>query len=295
MSLGYIRVVVVVVLAVTGCRSNGGSNSEVLPIPTVTSTTQTPTTSAAPATSAGGFSNILIEIFPFENIPLQVGDCYDIDFYAEPIECESLHDGQVISTSAVLNSSLIESIDEDSWFEAIDIACVDEFESFLKTGYDYGSGQYVIDAIIKSVNPLTIYCTVVSSDGEKWIGSAEVVIGSYDNVEFGDCFDPPTKTDDALVIPCSRPHYAEMFLVDATIGIEDVYAPYPTDEEWDEITDQICLSPFKKYTGKSIDDVDYSMALIFPLEYDWEQIDSRVVSCAITSGTGAKWVGSKRK
>ncbi len=136
---------------------------------------------------------------------------------------------------------------------------------------------------------------MVSSDGKKWIGSAEVVIGSYDNVEFGDCFDPPTKTDDALVIPCSRPHYAEMFLVDATIGIEDVYAPYPTDEEWDEITDQICLSPFKKYTGKSIDDVDYSMALIFPLEYDWEQIDSRVVSCAITSGTGAKWVGSKRK
>ncbi len=153
MSLGYIRVVVVVVLALTGCRSNGGSNSEVLSIPTVTSTTQTPTTSVAPASSDGGFSNILIEIFPFENIPLQVGDCYDIDFYAEPIECESLHDGQVISTSAVLNSSLIESIDEDSWFEAIDIACVDEFESFLKTGYDYGSDQFVIDAIIKSVNP----------------------------------------------------------------------------------------------------------------------------------------------
>ena len=291
----YSRVVFVVFLAMTGCRSNGESNSEDLTAPIVTSTTQTPTTSVAPTTSALSVSDILVDIFPFESTALQVGNCYDIDFYAEPIECESLHDGQVISTSAVLSSSLIESNDDDSWFEAIDIACVDEFESFLKTGYDYGSDQFVIDAIIKSVNPLTIYCTVVSSDGKKWIGSAEVVIGSYDNVEFGDCFDPPTKTDDALVIPCSRPHYAEMFLVDATIGIDDADAPYPTDDEWDEITDQICLSPFKKYTGKSIDDVDYSIALIFPLEYDWEQIDSRVVSCAITSGTGEKWVGSKRK
>jgi hypothetical protein len=291
----FSKYLVVVVLAMTGCRSDGGSNSEDLPIVTVPPTTEAPTTSVAPTTSAVDLLNILVEIFPFENAVLQVGDCYDIDFDAEPVECESPHDGQVISTSAVLSSSLIQSIDEDAWFEAIDIACVDEFESFLKTGYDYGTGQYVIDAIIKSADPLTIYCTVVSSDGEKWIGSAEVVIGSYDNVEFGDCFDPPTKTDDALVIPCSRPHYAEMFLVDAKIGLDDVYATYPTDDEWDEITDRICLNPFKRYTGKSIDDVNYSIALIFPLEYDWAQIENRVVSCAITSGTGAKWVGSKRK
>ena len=289
------RFLIVVVLAMTGCSANGGSNGEDLPIPTIPPTSAAPTTTSGPTTSIAGFSGILVEIFPFENTALRVGDCYNIDLNAEPIECDSLHDGQVISTNAVLSSSLIESNDEDAWFEAIDTACVDEFESFLDIGYDYGNDQYVIDAIIKSINPLTIYCTVVSSDGEKWIGSAEVVIGSYDNVEFGDCFDPPTKTDDALVIPCSRPHYAEMFLVDTKIGSNDIYAPYPTDDEWDEITDRICLGPFKKYTGKSIDDVDYSMALIFPLEYDWEEIANRNVSCAITSGTGAKWVGSKRK
>jgi len=37
------------------------------------------------------------------------------------------------------------------------------------------------------------------------------------------------------------------------------------------------------------------VAIIFPLETDWEDIASRTISCAITSGTGANWVGSKAK
>ena len=57
----------------------------------------------------------------------------------------------------------------------------------------------------------------------------------------------------------------------------------------------MCTSPFRKYTGKSIDDVDYSFELIFPIESDWPDVSSRVASCAITSGTGADLVGSKRK
>jgi hypothetical protein len=195
----------------------------------------------------------------------------------------------------LLDSSLLSSSDEDLWFEAIDESCIDTFESFTNIPYSYGDGPYVIDAIIRSESPLSIYCTIIGSDGEKWKGSAEMFIGSYDSVAFGDCFDPPTETEDAIVIPCSKPHYAEMFLVDAKIGLNDIYDTYPTDSEWDEIRDRICPNPFKKYTGKSIDDVDYSVAIIFPLETDWEDIASRTISCAITSGTGANWVGSKAK
>ena len=276
-------------LCLAGCGTSSSQSEGDLPAPTI------PPSIVDTTTSTVGFSNIAIDIFPFQNSDLTVGDCYDMGDFAQSIDCSELHDGQVISTSTLLDSNLLSSSDEDLWFEAIDESCIDYFESFTNVSYAYGDGPYVIDAIIKSTSPLMIYCTVISSDGEKWTGSAEIVVGSYDSVAIGDCFDPPTETKDAIVIPCSKPHYAEMFLVNANIGLNDIYDPYPTDKEWDEIRDRICPSPFKKYTGKNIDDVDYSMAIIFPLESDWEDIASRSISCAITSGTGKNLVGSKRK
>jgi hypothetical protein len=276
-------------LCLAGCGTSSSQSEGDLPAPTI------PPSIADTTTSTVGFSNIAIDIFPFQNSDLAIGDCYDMGDFAQSIDCSELHDGQVISTNTLLDSSLLSSSDEDLWFEAIDESCIDYFESFTNVTYAYGDGPYVIDAIIKSTSPLMIHCTVISSDGEKWTGSAEIVVGSYDSVAFGDCFDPPTETEDAIVIPCSKPHYAEMFLVDAKIGLNDIYDPYPTEKEWDDIRDRICPSPFKKYTGKNIDDVDYSMAIIFPLESDWEDIASRTISCAITSGTGKNLVGSKRK
>ena len=271
------------------CQTSNTQGEGDLPAPTI------PPSIADSTTSTVGFANIAITIFPFQNSEFEIGDCYDMGDFAEPLECDDFHDGQVISSNTPLDSSLLTSSSEDQWFEAIDESCIEHFESFVSIAYSYGEGPYVIDAIIKSANPLSVYCTIIGSDGEKWRGSAEVVIGSYDNVVFGNCFDPPTDTEDALVIPCSKPHYAEMFLVDAKIGLNDIYDPYPTDAEWDDIRDRICPGPFKKYTGKSFDDVDYSIAIIFPLESDWEEISSRTISCAITSGTGANWSGSKRK
>ena len=285
----FSRFLIIGALCLGGCGSSNSQSEGDLPAPTI------PPSIAETTTSTIGFSNIAIDIFPFQNSDLKIGDCYDMGDFAQPIDCSELHDGQVISTNNLLDSSLLSSSDEDLWFEAIDESCIDNFESFTNVSYANGDGPYVIDAIIKSESPLSIYCTVINSDGEKWTGSAEIVIGSYENVEFGDCFDPPTETEDAIVIPCSKPHYAEMFLVDAKIGLSNTYDPYPTSNEWDDIRDQVCSSPFKIYTGKNIDDVDYSMAIIFPLESDWEDLASRTISCAITTGTGEDLVGSKRK
>ena len=276
-------------LCLAGCGTSSSQSEGDLPAPTI------PPSIADTTTSTVGFSNIAIDIFPFQNSDLAIGDCYDIGYFAQSIDCSELHDGQVISTNTLLNSSLLSSSDEDLWFETIDESCIDYFESFTNTTYAYGDGPYVIDAIIKSESPLSIFCTVIGSDGEKWPGSAEYKIGSYEGVEYGDCFNFPTETEDAVVVRCSQPHDAEMFLVDAKLGITDVNALYPSEAEWSQIVDRMCLSPFRKYTGKSIDDVDYSFELIFPIESDWPDISSRVASCAITSGTGADLVGSKRK
>ena len=285
----FSRFLVVGALCLAGCGTSSSQSEGDLPAPTI------PPLIAETTTSTVGFSNIAIDIFPFQNSDLAIGDCYDMGDFAQPIDCTELHDGQVISTNTLLDSSLLSSVDEDLWFEAIDESCIDNFESFTNTTYAYGDGPYVIDAIIKSESPLSIFCTVFGSDGEKWTGSAEYKIGSYEGVEYGDCFNFPTETEDAVVVRCTQPHDAEMFLVDVKLGITDVNALYPSEDEWSQIVDRMCTSPFRKYTGKSIDDVDYSFELIFPIESDWPDVSSRVASCAITSGTGADLVGSKRK
>ena len=285
----FSRFLVVGALCLAGCGTSSSQSEGDLPAPTI------PPLIAETTTSTVGFSNIAIDIFPFQNSDLAIGDCYDMGDFAQPIDCTELHDGQVISTNTLLDSSLLSSVDEDLWFEAIDESCIDNFESFTNTTYAYGDGPYVIDAIIKSESPLSIFCTVIGSDGEKWTGSAEYKIGSYEGVEYGDCFNFPTETEDAVVVRCTQPHDAEMFLVDVKLGITDVNALYPSKAEWSQIVDRICTSPFKKYTGKSIDDVGYTFELIFPIESDWPDASSRVASCAITSGTGADMVGSKRK
>lgn len=276
-------------LFLAGCGTSNSQSEGDLPAPTI------PPSIAETTTPTIGFSEIAIDIFPFQNSDIEIGDCYNIGDFAQLIDCSELHDGQVISTNTLLDPSLLPSNDEDLWFEAIDESCIDNFESFTNVSYAYGDGPYVIDAIIKSESPLSIYCTVISSDGEKWTGSAEYKIGSYEGVEYGDCFNFPTETEDAVVVRCSQPHDAEMFLVDVKLGITDVNAFYPSEAEWSQIVDRMCTSPFRKYTGKSIDDVDYSFELIFPIESDWPDVSSRVASCAITSGTGADLVGSKRK
>lgn len=283
------KFLVVGALCLVGCGASRSQSEGDLPAPTITPSIADTTTTTI------GFSNIAIDIFPFQNSELAIGDCYEMAEFARPVDCSELHDGQVISLNTSLDIQLTSSTSEESWFDAIDEACINSFEDFLKVRYSYGDGQFVLDAIIKSADPLSINCTVIRSDNEKWVGSAEVEIGSYENVGFGDCFDPPDGIEDAVVIPCSKPHYAEMFLVDAKIGLDDIYAPYPTDDEWNNIQDRICTGPFMKYTGKSINAVDYSMALILPLESDWDDISSRTISCAITSGTGSSWSGSKRK
>ena len=287
--MGFSRFLVVGALWLAGCGASSSQSEGDLPAPTI------PPSIAETTTSTVGFSSIAIDIFPFQNSDLAIGDCYDMGDFAQPIDCSELHDGQVISTNTLLDSSLLSSSDEDLWFEAIDESCIDNFESFTNVSYAYGDGPYVIDAIIKSESPLSIHCTVIGSDGEKWTGSAEYEIGSYEGVEYGDCFNFPTETEDAVVVRCTQPHDAEMFLVDVKLGITDVNALYPSEDEWSQIVDRMCTSPFRKYTGKSIDDVDYSFELIFPIESDWPDTSSRVASCAITSGTGADLVGSKRK
>jgi len=309
-------------LVVVGCQTNTGESpvrtfplrpstttSSVLVPPRPSTTTSSVLVPPRPSTTTSSVSvpttiiadfSFVADMFPFEDDSIEVRGCYDRGYYAQPVTCKSLHDGQAIGLG-VLDSSLLLIKEKDVWLKAIDDRCLPLFETFRafetysRTGQSVDSSSFVLDAIVKRVNPLTIYCTVVSRDATKWLGSAEIVVGTYSDVGVGDCFNPPTQLDDAEVVPCSEPHYAEMFLKDALIGLNLELDPYPSEANWGEIMVRLCSQSFRQYTGKRIEDVDYSMALIYPVKSDWKDLNRRVASCAITSGTGQQWVGSKRK
>lgn len=297
------RLMVASALIMAGCQTNSGESPvRTFPPRPSTTTTRLSTTSSSSSTSTTISADLsfVAEMFPIADDSLEVRDCYDKGYYAQLVDCESPHDGQIIGR-VVLDKSLLLVREKEVWLTAIDNQCAYAFEEFRndephsRDGQNPDSSSFILDAIVLPVNLLQIYCTVVLRNGATWTGSAEIAIGLYSDVEVGDCFNPPTQIDDAEVVPCSEPHYAEMFLKDAPIGLNDELDPYPSDSEWEEIQVRLCLEPFRQYTGKRYQDVAYSFALIFPVKTNWKDLAARTVSCAITSGTGQQWVGSKRK
>ena len=146
----FSKFMVIGALFFASCGTSSSQSEGDLPAPTI------PPSIADTTTSTIGFSNIAIDIFPFENSDFAIGDCYDIEDFAQPIDCSKLHDGQVISTNTLLDSSLLSSSDEDLWYAEIDESCIDTFESFPNIPYSHADGPYVIDAIIRSESPLSV-------------------------------------------------------------------------------------------------------------------------------------------
>ena len=141
-----------------------------------------------------------------------------------------------------------------------------------------------------------VSCTVEDANGDLWAGTAEAITGSYFGIEVGDCFDFPTATSNALEIDCNEPHEGEMYIVDELVLDEDPSAPYPTEDEWDEIATFICDGPFEDYTGYSTSDenVNLSYSYVFVLEEDWYDVASRQLSCVVVSYDGTLLEGSTR-
>jgi len=119
-------------------------------------------------------------------------------------------------------------------------------------------------------------------------------VGSYEGIDVGECFDFPTVSA-AVERSCDEPHDAEMFVTDASVGLNATDAPYPTRQQWQEFSATLCYQPFADYTGQTIEETtELSMSLLFPPEADWDTISRRTLSCAIVSIDDAPLTGSKR-
>ena len=122
----------------------------------------------------------------------------------------------------------------DVWSGAASGQCATAFQEF--TGGAIETSTFSIAAVLASPGaPPVIACAAVTADASQWAGTAEEIVGAYEGIDVGECFNFPTQDSDAEEIGCDEPHEAEMFLVKAPVGLDDPLAPYPTEAEWDEI------------------------------------------------------------
>jgi Septum formation len=229
---------------------------------------------------------------------LELRDCFNVgaDTRVVIANCEELHDGQILRIDVPLDGVDPSDPSAEVWLQAARIVCVDHFEEFVGAALDSANTIFTIAPVVTDVaTPPVIACAAVHVANEQWAGTAERITGSYVGIEVGDCFDFPTQSSNAREISCDEPHEAEMFLVDASLGLDLPEAPYPSQDEWYALSETICDEAFGTYTGQPIAEAtDLSYTFVYTLEGDWDDVANRNMSCAVVSFDGTRRVGSTR-
>ena len=90
----------------------------------------------------------------------------------------------------------------------------------------------------------------------------------------GDCYQfSTTGGDDLTIVSCDQPHDAETFHAFEFRGDK-----FPTDEELDQTSDEICGLMFEYYVGKPVADSTLDYEWVGPDENVWSQGD-HIVEC----------------
>lgn len=91
----------------------------------------------------------------------------------------------------------------------------------------------------------------------------------------GDCYQFPAtdNSDDLTIVSCNQPHDAETFHAFEFRGDQ-----FPTDEELDQASDEICGLMFEYYVGKPVADSTLDYEWVGPDQELWAQGD-HIVEC----------------
>ncbi|HSL97862.1 MAG TPA: septum formation family protein [Candidatus Deferrimicrobiaceae bacterium] len=114
-------------------------------------------------------------------------------------------------------------------------------------------------------------------------------------LEVGDCLDPPAFVGDIAELrpkPCSEPHGAEVFLVDAL----PPGSAYPSANELRAFITDRCIPAYETYTGVDLmtqDDMD--VGWLPPTEEDWAAGRRRIICYAVPYEQGRQTTGSIRR
>lgn len=100
----------------------------------------------------------------------------------------------------------------------------------------------------------------------------------------GDCYQFSTTNDDEdlTIVSCNQPHDAELFHAFEFRGDK-----FPTDDELDQASDEICGLMFEYYVGKPVADSTLDYDWTGPDENIWAQGD-RIVECYAFAKDGGK-------
>jgi hypothetical protein len=290
-------------IAIVACSSESGGDDDAgaaaddASVPTAVSSTSPPPTSAAPTTSTTTSSTTSTPTTVAPTVPpglpidrsdqpLAVRDCFTTAAGTVTlIDCQELHHGQVFAIDVPLAGVVLEEPSPDAWSGAASTECAAAFSEF--TGGAVESSAFSIVPVLTSLGaPPVVACAVVSLDGAQWAGTAEQIVGAYEGIEVGECFNFPTQDSDAEEVGCDQPHEAEMFLLEAPIGIEAPLATYPTEDEWNAIAARLCDPAFVTYTGQPVGTNDVVYTYVYPLQSSWLIPAQRTMSCAAVNFDG---------
>ncbi len=117
-------------------------------------------------------------------------------------------------------------------------------------------------------------------------GTGEVTAGGQLDafaLRVGDCFnDAAGEEFEALeVVPCADPHDNELFF---EFSFPD--GPYPTEDEFTAATIERCDPAFAEFVGTDYDASSLDYWWITPTAAGWDEIDDRVVQCAVWDPAG---------
>ena len=112
---------------------------------------------------------------------------------------------------------------------------------------------------------------------------------TYVQPQVGECYQFASGDNtNVTVVDCNRPHDAETFHIFHFAGTS-----YPSEDEFDEESDEICGLIFEHYVGKPVADSTLDYDWVPPSSQTWAKGD-HTVQCYVFTKDGSKLTGSAR-
>ena len=119
--------------------------------------------------------------------------------------------------------------------------------------------------------------------------AASAAATTYVQPQVGECYQYASgDNDNVTIVDCNQPHDAENFHIFHFAGNS-----YPSDDEFDQESDEICGLIFEHYVGKPIAESTLDYDWVFPKAETWAKGD-HTVECYVFAKDDSKLTGSAR-
>ena len=118
---------------------------------------------------------------------------------------------------------------------------------------------------------------------------ASASAATHPQQHIGECFQfGPDEDSDVTSVDCNQPHDGEYFHIFDFAGTNR-----PSDDEFNEESDEVCGLIFEHYVGKPVADSTLDYDWMLPVSQTWEKGD-HTVQCYLFAKDDSKLTGSAR-